>query len=228
VDIQLGVAIAADHRRYAQATELGKVLLPMLAVGACTSLATVYDQGNGEWDTHSRAWEAHLGQDELTHGLVLEDDALPCQGMVDGALAAIQRFPTSAISLYFGQHENPYSRTSRVRRARNAVTLAQDFDDVSWISTPGLWWGVAVILPVAWIEPMLAYWQPRKTGLYDERISKWLIMHEKGPVYNTWPSLVDHADGPSLLRRHRKSGRRAFQTVRLARDWDPNGRVIAA
>lgn len=223
MNINLAVAIAADHRRYGQATELHKALDPM-----CSSLAIVYDQGKDEWDTHSRAWAACLGQTGTTHGLVLEDDALPCGDMPMGAEDAARRFPDSAISLYFGDHENKYNRASRVRRARDAARLASDFDDVSWISTPGLWWGVAVILPVPWIEPMLAYWSKRKTGLYDERISKWITMHEKGPVYNVWPSFVDHADGPSLLRRNRKPGRRAFRTVGSILNWDPNGRVVAA
>lgn len=223
MDIRLAVAIAADHRRYSQVRELERKLL-------CTSslFATVYDRGEGEWDTHSRAWATCLEKGQATHALVLEDDALVPQYLDRGAREAAERFPNSAISLYFGDHENKYNRASRVRRARDAARLAGSVDDVSWISTPGLWWGVAVILPVAWIEPMLAYWSKRKTGLYDERISKWITMHEKGPVLNTWPSLVDHADGPSLLRRSRKPGRRAFRTVQSALDWDPNGRVIVA
>lgn len=223
MDIRLAVAIAAHPARLPWAQKLSEYLFPWV-----DGLAVSLENGNGEWDTHSRAWMACLERTGTTHGLVLEDDAIPCWEFMGGPRRAIERFPDSAISLYFGDHENKYNRASRVRRARDAARLAGSFDDVSWISTPGLWWGVAVILPVAWIEPMLAYWSKRKTGLYDERISKWITMHEKGPVLNTWPSLVDHADGPSLLRRNRKPGRKAFRTAQSALDWDPNGRVITA
>lgn len=224
MNIELSVAVAAHHTRQTQAMRLASDLWKESG----KDIRLVWDEHNNEWDTHSRAWAACLRQSGATHGLVLEDDAVPAPDLLNGAVRATSRFPESAISLYFGTHENPSLRTSRARITREAAARAEQDPEVSWITTRHLLWGVGVILPVQWIEPMLDYWSRRKTGLYDERINKWLLAHGHGGVLNTWPSLVDHADGASLLHPGRKPGRRAFRVADTALNWDPSGRVILA
>lgn len=224
--LKLGVSITGHTSRNKQVEQLVRAIMNQ---GFPAQIA--WDQGLGEWETHQRAWQLGANREDhgYTHWLVLEDDAVLSRDLMPAIETALHHIPDRPISLYFGQHENIYSRASRHRRAKVAAIRA-DEQDVSWIETPGTWWGVAIVLPVPWIGPFLQ-WAENRTPAYDERLSRWLRMQGKGWVLNTWPSLVDHSDEGSLIRPQRKQGRKAFKfigTETSALDWNPNGGTTIA
>jgi hypothetical protein len=177
----ISVAVMAHPRRQRLTDELLQVL------DAPAQL--VLDRHNDEWDTGRRAWDAH--DPSATHHLVLQDDAIPCLNLVAGLARALTYVPPHAIvSLYLGTR----------RPMRNTVQRAVDdarAQNAAWVVMPHLNWGVGVVLPTETIPDMLDHADRHPGRAYDRRIGRWYF--ENGwPTWCTWPSLVDHADGPSL------------------------------
>jgi len=158
----------------------------------------VWDTGEGEWDTMARAWAAAsvvAQRGSYTHALVLQDDAIPVTHLASTILEAIDRRPNDAISLYLGR-EKPAVWAHNVAFAVN-VAANEGF---SWLRASHLLHGVALVLPVPWIEPMLR-WCVKPSAPYDERVGYWLRHIARVPVYYPQPSPVDHNDQlPSLVR----------------------------
>jgi hypothetical protein len=153
-----------------------------------------WDLGDGEWDTAWRAWAAHDCDAEWL--VVLQDDAVPCPSLVAGLELALNHVPAEcAVSLYVG------TLRPEPHLVRRAVAAADDVE-AAWIVMSDLHWGVGVALPAAAVGPAMA-WCDSWTGEYDRRLSTWLRDVAGWPVWYTWPSLVDHADGPSLIPSHR-------------------------
>lgn len=159
----------------------------------------------GEWANHQRALE-WAAQQNTTHVIALQDDAEPIPNFTTHALEAITRQPDTLISFYIG--------TTRPRAA--AVTHATQraqHANASWLTAPTLYWGVGIAIPTTDITPMLE-WSKRSTLPYDQRIGHWYRTQGRTIQY-TWPSLIDHHDGPTLVQhadgRPRTKPRRAHQ-----------------
>jgi len=183
--------------------------------------AIVWADDDVEWHTGRRAWEAADGS--ATHHLVVQDDAIVCGDLVAGVEHWLARLPAgAAMSLYFG-------RTSPFPRQTGHVAALADEAGASWLVLDRLYWGVAAVLPTPYIGPMLAWPRGSRFGMYDQRVSAWLVDHDV-PVYHPWPSLVDHRDAPSLLPGHgirpgRVAHRFAGENV-SALDLDLSGPVL--
>lgn len=147
----------------------------------------VWDQRNDEWHTGARAWSAI--NPAADRGLVVQDDALPIPDFRRHVDTLAARAPRTAVSLYVG--------TGRPRepQVRRAVTEA-DRTGASWLDCDGLLWGVAIMLPVEHITPLLDCAQTSPLP-YDQRISAWYRSRGQR-VRHCWPSMVDHTDGPRL------------------------------
>src|SRR5690606_5687709 len=98
------------------------------------------------------------------------------------------------VSLYFGQRSPFPMQTAR-------VAAEADEAGASWLAVDGAHWGVAPILPVRYIRPMLSWKPGARFRMYDQRHSAWLATNRVTPFY-PWPSLVAHRDAPSLLPGH--------------------------
>jgi hypothetical protein len=95
------------------------------------------------------------------------------------------------------------------------------------VAIPGTWWGVAILLPTKAIKSMLAFCRSRRE-VYDLRLTRWLE-HTQTWAYYPWPSLVDHADTPSLVNPRMGQGRVAREFLgadRSALDFDPTGATL--
>ena len=84
-------------------------------------------------------------------------------------------------------------------------------------------WGVGIVMPVEFIEPMVAWCDRLTIPNYDMRQSHWLRAHGI-KVWYPYPSLVDHRDSPSLIEG-RNGRRRALRFVgadrsALEQRWD--------
>lgn len=156
----------------------------------------VWDRSNHGWDTGARAWQAH--DPDADWHVVVEDDAVPCRDLLPGLEKALDGVPAeSAVSLYLGETcGNP-----RINRAVAALESAATMGH--WLQARRLIWGVAIALPVPVINDMLAWCRGTRIRygkhVYDTRIARYFTSVAHWPAYYTWPSLVDHAPGPSLI-----------------------------
>lgn len=148
-----------------------------------------WDRRNDDWDTGVRAWQAHdPGAD---WHLVIEDDAIVCRDLLAGLERVADLVPAeSVLSLYLGN--NPaWEKRMRIEAGRT---------DAALVPMRTLVWGVAIALPVATIDDMLAWCEHNRTSSnYDHRIAQYYEKRLKWRAYYTWPSLVDHRQVSSLL-----------------------------
>lgn len=143
----------------------------------------------GEWGNRARAlaWTADRG----THAVVLEDDALPIPDFGECVRQAIEHKPGDMIGLYVGR-QRPIRE-----RVEKAVAKADEIG-ASWLTCERLCWGVAMIVPTRAIASLLAY--ATRTIPGDRRLGEaWRAYTGRDVIY-TWPSLVDHADGETVIK----------------------------
>lgn len=159
--------------------------------------------GDGEWANHARAlrWGAQQG---TTHVLCIEDDALPVPDLLHEADKAVEAWPDGCISLYVG--------TGRPRRQAVEIAIARaEQAGSNWLQADSLLWGVAFIMPTFDIAPMLA-WAENSSLPTDQRIGAWYRSQGRDVRY-TWPSLVNHADIPSLIPNRPRPEKRVAHRV---------------
>lgn len=189
-------AVMGHPARQREATALAWALGGQLALDE--------DQA-GENATGDRAWS--LYDPAASWHVVLQDDAIPIATIHDQAAAALAHAPHPIVSLYLGTgypgHTIP---------AMKAAIRKADAAGAAWITSRRLFWGVAVAIRTELVDDMLTQVQ-RIRRPYDERISAWTDTIYSRVAY-TWPSLVDHADGPPLVDRltPRVLPRKAYRT----------------
>lgn len=194
------IAIVAHEERAAMAEAL------MEQTGA--SFISWDDGTKGAEQNHKAAWAWHH---QHTDGwaLVLEDDALPVEGFLRQASAALSEAPTQVVSFYLGQSRPPQWQP----KIQDAIAKA-DVNDAHWIIATHLIHAVAVAVKSELIPSMLN-WVNQTPLPIDEAISHWARAHHKAISY-THPSLVDHADGHTLIKHRdklpREAGRIAWRT----------------
>ncbi|WP_159795675.1 hypothetical protein [Puerhibacterium puerhi] len=178
--LTLSVVVMAHPRREAQAKELA------WTVGADR---IVWDEGRGENDTGDRAWGAIDRRADW--GLVLQDDAIAPMDLRYRFADGIATAPRTCIGLYVGtSYPMPHSHIDSAVRAAETI-------GASWLETVSLLWGVGVAMPTEHVDPMLAFVEHSALP-YDRRLGRYF--RDAGlPIRYTFPSLVDHRDGPTLL-----------------------------
>lgn len=166
----------------------------------------VWDTHNDRWDTGRRAMLAYQRTPDVTHWMVVQDDAIVCRDLVAGVEAALVTVPDgSPLCLYAG----------RVRPFRTAIQRLVDSTgaETSWLTMSEIHWGVGIAMPTERIDAMVAYGDQQTTvANYDGRISHW-VQQEGLTVYYPWPSLVDHRESPSLVPGRGARGRRAHRFI---------------
>lgn len=156
------------------------------------------DGALGENTNGDRAWS--MVDKRAEWGLVVQDDALPVDGLTEKLEVALKSAPETLVSLYVG--------TIRPRwQAVNEATQEADANGYAWLRANALLWGVAVAMPTSLIDETLEQCRGIKNVAYDQRLGLPFRWRQK-QIYYLWPSLVDHADGKSLVG-HRCEGRRA-------------------
>lgn len=147
--------------------------------------------------SHIRTWEwmaGHAEREGHDWACVLEDDAEPVEGFRDQLEQALEVAPTPIVSLYLGdpRHWDLF----RERKARIvAAGAAADESDACWLVTQELLHGVAVCIRTPLIRAML---EGIGTQAIDYAIREW-AKTEGHQIAFCWPSITDHADGPTLL-----------------------------
>jgi len=181
-----------------------------LALARQIDALTAWDERNDEWDNGARAWRTT--DPAADWAVVVQDDAVPVPNFRHHLERALAKTPRTGISLYVGTGR---PRAERVRRAAHEATR----QGASWLECDSLLWGVAIALPAEHVDPMLD-WAQHQRQPYDQRISAWYRRSRKQPVRMTWPSLVDHADGPTLVKSGRPAvPRHAHLAAEPEHDW---------
>lgn len=140
--------------------------------------------------------------------VVLEDDAVPVDGFGDQLVAALEVAPTAVVSLYLGRQRPPQYQ----RRIEIATGLA-DKMGAHWLTSSRMLHAVGYAVRSDVLPALLDF----DSGLpADEHIGVWASGHlGAGAVSYCWPSLVDHADWPSVTAHPdgqvRLPGRRAWR-----------------
>lgn len=216
--MKLGFCVMAHPDRADMACLLARHLPP--------STTFIWDTDNTVWNTGKRAWLEGVGS-ETTHWVVIQDDAvlsLNLEAALQKALPYVN--PQSPVSLYLG-NTRPYKVhvDALVAKAKSFPT------PISWITMNRTNWGVGLVVPTVQIPHMIEYCEGRgvvsRRTPYDGLLSKWFEFN-KIPVYYTWPSLVDHRRGPSIL--HSEINRRAHWFIgeeKSGVDVDWSGRIVS-
>lgn len=122
--------------------------------------------------------------------VVLEDDAVPVAGFCDQLQMALEAAPSPIVGLYFQRNYPP-----AMGQPLNRATREADHIGAHWITGPQLW-GVGYALRGDVVDELLDDLQHAEH--IDAAISEWAIQRGHR-IALTWPSLVDHLDGPSLI-----------------------------
>ena len=192
--MKISIGVVADARRAGVGVALAE------QVGA--DWISVDDGTAGCAQNHAAVWKWHRDNPADWH-VVLEDDAVPVDGFRDQLTQALQAAPAPIVSLYLG-------RGYIDDRATAAVLTRADLLDTNWLVTQG---GIrhAVALAVrADLLPALVDNLPTRDQAIDRTLSLWARRDGHQVAYSN-PSLVDHADGESLVTRYRRAERRAWR-----------------
>ena len=164
------------------------------------------------WATGRAAFE--MADPESDWHVVVQDDAVVAEHFREGLAEALKHVPFGAIvSGYLG------TKRPAQNHVRSAIAHA-DKHGSPWVVLDQLKWGPAIAVPTHTIPEMLEWCDLQVTAPYDARIG-WYYCDVLGwSCWYTWPSLVDHRQGPSLCG-HGAVGRFAhrFADDALEPDW---------
>lgn len=205
-DIIYGVV--ADMRRQQQAWDLANVT---------DAKVLSYDEGGhlGCTRNHHKVWTKLL-QHGGDWGVVLEDDAVPVHGFTEQVAAALADPPADVIGLYLGK--------SYPRAWQRFVKKACAHETANYIVSSHLLHCVATAIRMDLVPDMLRFIgsMSEQDWPIDEQVTHWCRLRGYQVAY-TLPSLVDHADGPTLLNHPDGDGRmmaRVAYRVGTRPHWD--------
>ena len=183
--VTLSVSIMAHPRRRAMVEELLEWL-------GDPGIPVVWDRMENRWDTGRRAMLEY--DSACTHHAVIQDDVLPCRDLLEGLRRALEYVdPELPVCGYVG------ARRPNAPMVNAAVAEAEQ-RKASWITMHTLNWGPLIVVPTAALEEMIRYCDPLTTiDNYDRRLSRYWELSRGLRIWYTYPSLVDHRDGPSMV-----------------------------
>lgn len=150
------------------------------------------DAARNPWRAARAAWEEIATTRAITHGLVVQEDVIPCREFLWHAKLALQARPSRITSFYLGDQPAVTARDQLVAVQRCA----------SWVlGHPSSWVpALALAIPIDLVESLVDYDDGSEPVADDEVYGRWTRLHRL-PWYATIPSLVDHDDdAPSLMR----------------------------
>lgn len=153
----------------------------------------IWDKSNDEWDTGKRCLEAATSTCDWT--LIIQDDAVLSPYFSQNVKSYLSKAEDTLQSFYFG------TGAPNDKRAKEVGKMAKE-GKCDVIKLDGLYWGLCIAIPSKDCQELAKLNDGRQ---YDNRISQ--FYREKGVCY-TYPSLVDHQDGKSLIG-HDKIPRKA-------------------
>lgn len=154
---------------------------------------------------HRKVWQWLADHNPNPWSVILEDDAIPCDGFKEQLTQALTHAPTPLVSLYLGTG-HPRAQQPHIFHTLNTTTA-------HYLTTPSTFHAVALALHTGLITDMLTHTQHARTAI-DKTISTWASLHNP-PIHTTYtlPSLIDHTDGPTTTTHARRNSqpRKAWQ-----------------
>lgn len=161
------------------------------------------DNGYLGCDQHHRQVQVHLAALPSTWAVILEDDAEPVDDFRDQLESALLVAPSPIVSLYLGRKRPPHWQ----HRIGKALASA---DNANWLISTHLLHAVGYAIKTELLPSLLAFDSPLPV---DQHISRWARYYGHTIAY-TLPSLVDHADLPTIVDHPdgepRTAGRKAW------------------
>lgn len=155
----------------------------------------VWDTRNSMWDTSSRAILSY--DPTADYHLIVDDDAIPAPDLIAGCERMVEYLPfPTLVGLFVGEDH----RLPGLLEGHKGQGGDFKLKDVSFLRLGGvLNWGVATLIPVDWIPDLIDYCATLRFPEVDRRMGTFANAMRYQTLY-TWPSLVDHREGPSLRR----------------------------
>lgn len=190
---RLSIGVVAHTARAAESTLLARMV--------CADFVSV-DNGILGCDGNHVAVQTHLAGLPARWAVVLEDDAVVVPDFRVQLAAALEVAPAPVVSLYLGRLRPPQYQRQVVQAVARANSV-----DASWIVGRRMLHAVGYAIRTDVLGSLLNF-ESRLPA--DERVSAWA-----GGVAYCWPSLVDHADLPTVVqhrdRQPRPPGRTAYR-----------------
>jgi hypothetical protein len=161
--------------------------IPYLQERLGGDIPVVFDERNNIWDTCRRAWLA-IDRD-AKYGLVLQDDALVCDGFLKKAGRVLKE--DAVYSFYAGE----LLRTRITKAVRQGATE---------VRTNHIYHEIALAMRTKRIEEMVRFCDDREAQ-DDHEIDRYARRESLEVIYSV-PSLIDHRDTESLYRREYNVG----------------------
>lgn len=187
VGVNVSVGIMAHPRRNPYVRSLLRGQLPV-------HTRVAFDKHNNPWETGRRAILSYLDQPDYEYHLVLQDDAILPPRFMAGVRNALEAIPRNSPLVLFTTKSTIWK-----------PTLDAIPDSVSYLVMDHIWWGVGIVYPTHSIPDLITHCDQLSTHQYDHRVGDFYASNSI-PVYYTWPNLLNHRAGPSLIPG--RSGRR--------------------
>ena len=159
-----------------------------------------------------------LASQPSVYSVVLEDDAVPVPGFRSQLAACLEHSPEPLVSLYLGQSRPPQYQAAIGR----AVEVAQR-QGADWVSSDRMYHGVGYAVRTSLLAGLIGW----TMGLpVDERISDWAAWSGLDVAY-PFPSLVDHADWPTVIPVHNDGQARPAGSAAPHANWSSKSVWVA-
>jgi hypothetical protein len=191
----ISIGVVADVRR----GDMGE----RLAIRVAADHLGIDTEMRGGTKNHVAVWRKHA-DDPADWSVVLEDDAVPVDGFREQLADALAVAPAPIVSLYLGRG---YIEDNRI----GEILTRADVLGANWIVTQGRILHAVGLAVRKDLLPALVANLPRDECPIDRSLSMWARRDGHRVAYS-WPSLVEHADGASLVTRYRRTERRAWRT----------------
>lgn len=179
----ISFAVVGHTARIVEATDLARTV----------NAAVTMDDGRlGADGNHLLAW-ADTRRRESEWAVVLEDDAQPVARFLEQVDLALAAAPADVVSFYLGR-----GRPARWQYVIPGALNQADQCHAHWITTDHMLHAVAVAMRTRLREDWLS-WAQSSVLPIDQRLGAWCRARGHTIAY-TIPSLVEHADLPTLVR----------------------------
>lgn len=140
---------------------------------------------------------------DVSHRVILQDDALPCVNFPALAHEALQERPEQIVCFFV-----PGVKAAGAKRMRDAQIRRERWVDIGGTAITPL---VATAWPEHLIQPLVDFMEsPRMQAKYshDDPVATLFVKKNKLSVWATVPSLVQHPDvAPSLIDKPNGAGK---------------------
>lgn len=190
----ISIAVVADIRRDGMGQRLAEQV--------SADHLSVDEAMMGCTKNHVSVWKWHA-ENPADWYVVLEDDAIPVADFRAQLTEALRVAPAPIVSLYLGR--------GSIDDLRTGVFMNRaDLLDVNWIVTQGRIMHAVALAVRSDLLPDLIANLPAGDQPIDRHLSLWARRSAHRVAYSN-PSLVEHADGESLVTRYRRVERRAWR-----------------